>query len=48
MRQGKLYKSIMKEVERSTTKDSIIRDGNGFIVLIPSNNTIIGTSVPKE
>lgn len=35
MRQGKLYKSIMNEVECSTTIDDAPRDGDGFIVLVP-------------
>ena len=34
MKQGKLYKSIMKEVESSTTIDEDIRDGEGFTILL--------------
>ena len=35
MRQGKLYRSILEEVERSTTIIDEIRDGDDFIILVP-------------
>ena len=48
MRTKKLYKSILKEVECSTTIDPFVRDGNGFIILIPSKKGSLGASAPKE
>lgn len=38
MKQGKLYTSIMKEVEGSTTIDDDLRDGNDFSILLRRNH----------
>ena len=48
MKQGKLYKSIMKEAASSTTitNSDHLRDDDGFIIL--RRKTVLGASAPKN
>lgn len=48
MREGKLYIRFMEEAKRSTTIGDQIRDGNGYMFLIPKSKSPLGASAPKR